>query len=602
MIEFKLEDNLLYRRFTKKTGREVRQLVIPIGCRQTVLETAHAGIVAGHFGVEKTKDRILEDFFWPGITADVKRTPVIETPFYRVATHIVGPIHPPSKAGNPFILTLMDCATRYPDAIALPSIETERVAKALLEMFSRVGVPKEVLSNRGSNSTSELMKEVARLLSVRQLQTSPYHPMANGMVEKFNGTLKLILKRMCVEKHRDWDRYLAPLLFAYTEVPQASLGFSPFELLYGRHIRFPLSILKEIWSNESLDEETKTTYQHVTDLRNRLKETCRLAHEELEKAGARYAKLYIRKTRKRRFPTGDKVLALLPTDNNKLLLRWKGPFEVKERKGEADYVIETPSGPKIFHANLLKKYEERKRNPEKTMCNAICGVSETKHGEVEKEVQDMKALEIIEESVSPYNSPVLLVKKPDHTNRFIVDYRKLNNILFADSEPMPRANAVFAAAGGKKYFSKLDFVKGYWQIPLSEESKPKTAFSTTSGLYQFRYMPFGIKTALAVFAKLMLRIINGVPGVNHYYDGMLIASSTWEEPVASLRELFSRIEAAGLTVRQSKSSVVMADDCSWVDDQVLDCSDLTTSHIVEAITKKRGGANDQHAVNRDSIK
>lgn len=96
------------------------------------------------------------------------------------------------------------------------------------------------------------------------------------------------------------------------------------------------------------------------------------------------------------------------------------------------------------------------------------------------------------------------------------------------------------------------FVKGYWQIPLSEESKPKTAFSTTSGLYQFRYMPFGIKTALAVFAKLMLRIINGVPGVNHYYDGMLIASSTWEEHVASLRELFSRIEAAGLTVRQSK--------------------------------------------------
>lgn len=87
--------------------------------------------------------------------------------------------------------------------------------------------------------------------------------------------------------------------------------------------------------------------------------------------------MYNRKTRNRRFPTGDKVLALLPTDNNKLLLRWKGPFEVKERKGEADYVIETPSGPKIFHANPLKKYEDRKLNPKMTMCNAICGVSET---------------------------------------------------------------------------------------------------------------------------------------------------------------------------------------------------------------------------------
>lgn len=624
------------------------------------MKTAHDGIMAGHLGVQKTKDRILEEFFWPGITADVKRfvascdicqrtvpkgrvarvplgkTPLIETPFKRVAIDIVGPIRPSSKSGNRYILTLMDYATRYPEAVALPSVETERVAEALVEMFSRFGVPNEILSDRGTNFTSDLMREVAGLLSMRQLHTTPYHPMANGLVEKFNGTLKMMLKRMCAEKPRDWDRYLAPLLFAYREVPQASLGFSPFELLYGRHVRGPLAILKELWTNHHLDEEAKTTYHHVFDLRNRLEETCKLAHEELTKAGARYEKIYNRKTRERCFDAGDKVLILLPTDHNKLLLQWKGPFEVRARRGDADYVIETASGSKIFHANMLKKYEERERAVAKEQCLAISSMVEVvedgelpvpdfkktegvqdvklspsldaakrelllvtmeKHApifsnvpgktdwaecnlqlttsapvnvkqyplpfatrqSVEREVREMEQMGIVEKSESPYNSPVLLVKKPDGTNRLCIDFRRLNAVLIGDSEPMPRADAVFAAVGDKKYFSKLDFAKGYWQIPLCDSAKAKTAFSTTTGLYQFRFMPFGIKTAPAVFAKLMRKVVADIPGVHHYYDDILVASATWEEHVDTLRQLFARIGAAGLTVRPSKCELGMTE-------------------------------------------
>ena len=90
------------------------------------------------------------------------------------------------------------------------------------------------------------MKEVSRLLSMKQLVTTPYHPMCNGLVERFNGTMKQMLKRMCADRPKDWDRYLPALLFAYREVPQESLGFSPFELLYGRTVRGPMSILKEV--------------------------------------------------------------------------------------------------------------------------------------------------------------------------------------------------------------------------------------------------------------------------------------------------------------------------------------------------------------------
>lgn len=95
------------------------------------------------------------------------------------------------------------------------------------------------------------MSEVARQPSMKQLFTTPcYHPIGNGHVKKFNGTLKTMLKRMCQEKPADRDRYLAPLLFTYREVPQAGVGFSPFKLLYGRNVRGPLSVLKELWTNE----------------------------------------------------------------------------------------------------------------------------------------------------------------------------------------------------------------------------------------------------------------------------------------------------------------------------------------------------------------
>ena len=180
----------------------------------------------------------------------LERMPLIDEPFQRVAVDLAGPLFPTTDRGNKYILTLVDYATRYPEAIALPSIETERVAEALMEMFSRIGVPREMLTDMGSQFTSSLMNEVSRLISLKQWTTTPYHPSCNGLVERFNGTLKMILKRLCSEKPKDWDKYLSAVLFAYREVPQESLGFSPFELVYGRVVRGPISILKELWTKE----------------------------------------------------------------------------------------------------------------------------------------------------------------------------------------------------------------------------------------------------------------------------------------------------------------------------------------------------------------
>ena len=384
-IHYTSKDGLLYRVF-KKAGNiehKYNQLVVPTKLRTEVLKIAHDGIMSGHLGIRKTTDRILNEFFWPCIKKDVQKycktcdicqktkpkgkvsqlplgtMPIIDTPFSRIAIDIVGPIHPPSDKGNRFILTVVDYSTRYPEAKALKTIDTENVAEALLEIYSRVGIPREVLTDQGKQFTSDVMKEVGRLLSVKQLTTTPYHPACNGLVERFNGTLKSMLKKLSEEQPKQWDRYIPALLFAYREATQESTGFSPFELLYGRHVRGPLTILKQLWTKDIQDDEVRTTYQYVVDLRERLEETCQIVQEQLGKSSKRYKYYADMKKKDRQFQQGDEVLLLLPTDKNKLIMQWKGPFVITEKLNPFDYKVNINGKVKTYHGNMLMKYHRR---------------------------------------------------------------------------------------------------------------------------------------------------------------------------------------------------------------------------------------------------
>ena len=226
---------------------------------------------------------------------------LIDKPFKRVAIDLVGPISPRSEAGHRYILTIVDFATRYPKAVPLKNINTETVAEALVDIFSRLGVPEEILSDLGAQFVSECMKEVTRLLIIKQLTTTPYYLMCNGLTEKFNGTTKSMLKRLCSKQPRQWHRCINALLFAYREVPQESTGFSPFELLYGRAVRGPMCILKELWTNELKEPKVKSSYQYVFELREKLEDTLKLAHTELQKAQNKGKHYYDRKTKVRKF-------------------------------------------------------------------------------------------------------------------------------------------------------------------------------------------------------------------------------------------------------------------------------------------------------------
>ena len=149
---------------------------------------------------------------------------------------------------------------------------------------------------------------------------------------------------------------------------------------------------------------------------------------------------------------------------------------------------------------------------------------------MKKELAEMFESGIIEPSVSEWSAPIVLVKKRDHTLRLCVDYRRLNSLSKADVYPMPRIDELLDRRGKAKFISTLDLTRGYWQVPLSEEAKEKSAFATPFGLFQFNVMPFGLQGAPATFQRLMDRLIQGLNGYSTaYLDDLVVYSETWEE-------------------------------------------------------------------------
>ena len=174
--------------------------------------------------------------------------------------------------------------------------------------------------------------------------------------------------------------------------------------------------------------------------------------------------------------------------------------------------------------------------------------------QAQAEVDRMLAEKVITPSQSPWASPVVLVRKKDGTVRYCVDYRQLNAVTRKDSYPLPRIDDSLESLGKARYFSTLDLASGYWQVGLTEAAKEKSAFCTTSGLYQFNVMPFGLANAPATFQRLMERVLTGLQWevCLVYLDDVIVFSSTMDEHLSRLAQVFDKFRAAGLKLKPSK--------------------------------------------------
>ena len=164
----------------------------------------------------------------------------------------------------------------------------------------------------------------------------------------------------------------------------------------------------------------------------------------------------------------------------------------------------------------------------------------------------MKKEGIVVPSKSPYNSPLLLVPKKDSSWRLVIDYRRLNSHTIPDRMPMPVISEVLTQLGGAKVFTSLDLLSGYHQVPLEEDSKPLTAFSTHNEHYHFNVMPFGLTSAPLTFIRLMQAVLGNMPNVMTYLDDIIIFSKSVEEHFSILEKVLERLQSAGLKIKVRK--------------------------------------------------
>ncbi|CAM4658449.1 unnamed protein product [Lepidochelys kempii] len=175
---------------------------------------------------------------------------------------------------------------------------------------------------------------------------------------------------------------------------------------------------------------------------------------------------------------------------------------------------------------------------------------------IEREIQDMLQMGVIRPSESAWASPVVLVPKPDGEIRFCVDYRKLNAVTRPDNYPMPRTDELLEKLGRAQFISTLDLTKGYWQVPLDESAKERSAFITHLGLYEFNVLPFGLRNAPATFQRLVDGLLAGLGEYAvAYLDDVAIFSDSWADHLEHLQEVLERIREAGLTVKAKKCQI-----------------------------------------------
>nr|XP_054761448.1 uncharacterized protein LOC129267850 [Lytechinus pictus] len=640
---------------------------------------AHELPMAGPVGIRKTEDRIMRHFYWPKMHKDVvhfcktchtcqiigkaqpsiKPAPLIpipafEEPFTRVLVDCVGPL-PRTRSGHRFLLTIMDLSTRFPETIPLRSITAKTVVQALVQFFTRYGLPKEIQCDQGSNFMSGIFQQVMKELGIRQIKSSAYHPQSQGALERYHQTLKTMIRAYCEDYPDDWDKEISFLLFATRDSPNESIGFSPFELVYGHEVRGPLKLIKERFM---VQDDDVNLLDYVSKFRERLSKACDVAKEHLKVSQGKMKAQADKNAKERSFKPGDKVLVLLPLQGEPLKARFNGPYIVKKKLNDVNYVISTPDRRKsqrVCHVNMLKEYFEReasqpigttqvkedkkhvdehdeecygKTDNELSYTdvskNEPCGVklsnsemlgnmdealkhlpedqgndisgllreyenvckdkpgrtpltvhdvdvgdarpikqkpyrlNPSKLEMVNKEIQFMLDNDIIEPSQSSWSSPIVMVPKPDGSQRFCIDYRKVNAVTKTDSYPISRLEDCIDRVGNSAYITKIDLLKGYWQVPLTDRAKEISAFVTPEGLFQCKVMPFGMKNAPATFQRLTNQVIAGLDNCVVYIDDILVYSDTWNDHLDHLRALFDRLDKANLVVNLMKSEFAKA--------------------------------------------
>ncbi|GFO25035.1 Pol polyprotein [Plakobranchus ocellatus] len=213
-----------------------------------------------------------------------------------------------------------------------------------------LGFPLEIHLDNGPQFISSGLKE----LNFKHIFSTPYHPQTNGVVERFHGTLKNMLRKLSYECPTCWDKYFDATLYAYRSQVHSATGFSPFYLLFGRAPRCPMAMLHDLYTRQNVSVDTYFQYHYIIDLHNKIKTSCRIAQDSASEVAEANRQRHEPKSRLKVFEPGDLVMILLPQSNNKQVLQLQGPFE----RNATDILPPQPTHDELSDVELALKFSK----------------------------------------------------------------------------------------------------------------------------------------------------------------------------------------------------------------------------------------------------
>ena len=376
------EENGLLGLRGKRLGEQFR-ILVPESLREDVLKWSHEHPTSGHMCAQKTVDRLLGRFSWPGMCHQAKmfcrscvlcqrrsrptpnrRAPLISEasshPFERVALDITE--MPQSSDGNKYALVVMDYFSKYVRIYPMKDQKAVTVSGCLMDWVYELGVPERLHSDQGPQFESIIFQELCKQLGIRKTRTTPYHPQSDGMVERFMRTLKDMVAKYVDAQGLTWDKGVKAYAMAYNSAVHSTTGYSPFFLVHGFEPRLPVDVQfatpRPLVDVRSFPEER----------RRELEKAFEDVRRATTKAASESAKRHDKTARHTAYQTGDKVWIRDHTaaagGKPKLGLPYKGPGTIIKAVGETGkevtYAVRLPgSKDRVVHHNDLKPLIQR---------------------------------------------------------------------------------------------------------------------------------------------------------------------------------------------------------------------------------------------------
>ena len=341
-----------------------------------ILKENHDSVLGGHRGMNKTYEAIKNRYKWPNMKQEVEEyvkrcakcqmnkqlrpkskapmeiTSTADHPFERCALDVVGPLTE-TDSGNKYILTFQDDLSKFLIAMPIPQQDAETVArKFVLEVVLKFGAPMQVLTDQGSNFLSELFKNTCKLLKIRKIQTTAFHPESNGGLERSHRVLAEYLRHYVSEDQTNWDVWLPYGVYVYNTTVHSATNFTPFELVYGFRSEVP----------SALRERPSVSYcydDYLMELKGRLQSAHEVARQRLITAKERSKEHYDRGAEACDFQVGQKILLRDETvrrgRSRKLSPQYVGPYEVVAVEG-VNVTIKKGRRTQKVHVNRVRAF------------------------------------------------------------------------------------------------------------------------------------------------------------------------------------------------------------------------------------------------------